>query len=738
MTSTGTTTADLLPVARAPRRRPISVLSLTAALLLLVAVAAAVTLTSAVIAERADVERRSRASISAERLLSDLKDAETGQRGFLLTGDERYLEPYAAALPRLRDGLASLRGAVRSDGPIAGPAAALERFVPEKLAELARTIEMRRSGDLQAALQTVESGRGRALMDSARDETATLGALADRARSASDAAIRRWLWIGTASALAFLTAGVLLLFRLRRERLITALAQSRTELSFRAALDAIPQMVWSARADGSHDYFNRRWYDFTGTHRTQAAGDAWQTQLHPEDRDRAWQLWRECIADGAPYAAEVRMRAGDGSYVWALGRALPVRDPETASIIRWYGTCTDIDELVAARHALADALEVKEVLLHEVNHRVKNSLQLVSSLLSLQSAKARTPELRDILTDARGRLSVIARLHQRLYQDGTHSSVDLVSFLRELCAESIAAVQREPATALVFEAPERGSGRAGPPLLAIDRAVPVALIVSELLTNAVKHAFPDGGGELRVAVAADGAELRVLVEDNGPGLPEHFDVAASHGVGMRVVTALVRQLGGSISARPSPVRLRRRIRRRDPRSGRMSLAIDIMRPTRAAAPAGSPAGTRMRTERLCRILVIEDEALVALEIQSGLEAAGHEIVGVADRAASASLLGRTTGPDLAVVDIRLARGDSGIDVAADLARLGIACLFVTGNCPETRGDGIAVGCLHKPFDERQLVEAVAVVLAIVGGSPAPDRLPMGMHLFVPPGAIIPT
>lgn len=164
----------------------------------------------------------------------------------------------------------------------------------------------------------------------------------------------------------------------------------------------------------------------------------------------------------------------------------------------------------------------------------------------------------------------------------------------------------------------------------------------------------------------------------------------------------------------------------------MTLAAAISRPRWAAAPSDGQHGTRAGRSTPARILVIEDEALVALEIQSGLETVGHEIVGVAGRAATASSLARTTRPDLALVDVRLARGDSGLDVATDLARLGIPCLFVTGNCPEERGNGLAVGCLHKPFDERQLLEAVAAVITILRGGPTPERLPMGMHLFARP------
>ena len=330
----------------------------------------------------------------------------------------------------------------------------------------------------------------------------------------------------------------------------TAVAMARSEAALRTALDAIPQMVWSTRPDGFHDYYNRRWYEFTGAAPGQSEGEGWNPQFHPDDRDLAWARWRHSLATGEPYEIEYRLRAADGSFRWVLGRALPVRDADTGRIVRWYGTCTEIDELVGARAALADALEVKDALLHEVNHRVKNSLQLVSSLLTLQASRAPDPRLRAALGEARTRIGVVARLHQRLYQTGTHGRVELVGFLRELCSDAAAALGAEHGgrVGLAFEPPEEARDL----LLPIDRAVPLALVVSELLTNALKYAFPPGhdGGTVRVALrrelGAGGTALAVLVEDDGVGLPEGFDPAAAGSVGMRVVSTLARQLGAEL------------------------------------------------------------------------------------------------------------------------------------------------------------------------------------------------
>ena len=138
----------------------------------------------------------------------------------------------------------------------------------------------------------------------------------------------------------------------------------------------------------------------------------------------------------------------------------------------------------------------------------------------------------------------------------------------------------------------------------------------------------------------------------------------------------------------------------------------------SAAQAGGHGGDPLR------VLVIEDEALVALEIELLLTNAGHKVVGVAeDRISAANLVQQVMPrPNLALVDMRLANGASGLQVAADFAVLGIAVLFVTGNCPAERGQGLAVGCLHKPFTEAELLTAVATAEAVLRWAAAASTL----------------
>ena len=141
----------------------------------------------------------------------------------------------------------------------------------------------------------------------------------------------------------------------------------------------MPQMVWSTLPDGYHDYYNARWYEFTGVPEGSTDGEAWNGMFHPDDQERAWARWRQSLTSGDPYDIEYRLRYRDGTYRWVLGRALPIRDGE-GNIVRWFGTCTDI-------HEQKLTLEEREVISQELSHRIKNIFSVVSGLVAF-SARA--------------------------------------------------------------------------------------------------------------------------------------------------------------------------------------------------------------------------------------------------------------------------------------------------------------------------------------------------------------
>jgi diguanylate cyclase (GGDEF)-like protein/PAS domain S-box-containing protein len=129
------------------------------------------------------------------------------------------------------------------------------------------------------------------------------------------------------------------------------------EAEFRMLAEATPQIVWVTLPDGEHIYFNRHWMEFTGLTLAQSLGFGWNPPFHPDDRERAARMWQQAIKSGEPYEIEYRLRRHDGVYHWMLGRALPLRD-EAGNIVKWFGTCTDIDDLKRTVERLDEAQRI--------------------------------------------------------------------------------------------------------------------------------------------------------------------------------------------------------------------------------------------------------------------------------------------------------------------------------------------------------------------------------------------
>ncbi len=134
-----------------------------------------------------------------------------------------------------------------------------------------------------------------------------------------------------------------------RKRAEQALWESDARLQ--AITDSIDQMIWSTLPDGNADFYNQRWYDFTGAPRGSMDDEAWSLMVHPDDRDRAWAKWRHSLETGDLYEIEYRLRHRSGDYRWVLGRAVAMRD-DAGEIVRWFGSGTDIQEIVEAREIL--------------------------------------------------------------------------------------------------------------------------------------------------------------------------------------------------------------------------------------------------------------------------------------------------------------------------------------------------------------------------------------------------
>ncbi len=261
--------------------------------------------------------------------------------------------------------------------------------------------------------------------------------------------------------------------------------------------------------------------------------------IHPDDRERADAVVQEAFQSQAEFDFEHRLLLPDGHVRWLRGRGELFVDDEGAPS-RMVGTAQDITDQKVAQLAAANALHEKEILLKEVHHRVKNNLQIVTSLLRIQGRKTTDPMAQDVLAQSRSRIRSMALVHEKLYRSEDLTQLDASDYLGDL----VAALRRTVSAPAGIEV----SVEVEPFKVDLDRAITVGLITNELVANAFKHAFPEGHGHVwvRARVQDDGA-LMLEVEDDGMGLEPDFDPKQSESLGMQLVLTLVSQLGASLS-----------------------------------------------------------------------------------------------------------------------------------------------------------------------------------------------
>lgn len=339
--------------------------------------------------------------------------------------------------------------------------------------------------------------------------------------------------------LTVLAANVMSLLTLRRTNAQAHRELVDTEARFRVLADAMPQMVWSTLPDGYHDYYNARWYEFTGTPQRSTDGEAWNGMFHPDDQERAWSVWRHSLETGEPYEIEYRLRNAAGEYRWTLGRALPIR-AEDGRITRWFGTCTDI-------HDSRMLLEQREVVSHELSHRIKNIFSIISGLITFTTRFH--PEMKAGAEALRDRVLALGRAHNFIGPEGvTTGQAAGLNSLHRLLAELLAPYRGGDKRIIVIGEDIRVDDRS---------ATPFALLFHELATNAAKYgALSLADGTVMVRTQVDGTSAVMDWEEKGGPI-----VARPHhdGFGSKLIElSIVRQMGGTIERdwRPTGLVLR--------------------------------------------------------------------------------------------------------------------------------------------------------------------------------------
>ena len=311
-----------------------------------------------------------------------------------------------------------------------------------------------------------------------------------------------------------------------------------SEERYRSLVESTDDSIYTVNRDGKYLFANKKMLSVLGLPQQKVVGRHYSAFISGEPAKEFDVHVKQVFEYGKSVTYECRSK----DDVWLLRTLSPIKDPETGEITAVTGITKSITEQKQAEDQLKTALKEKEVLLREIHHRVKNNLQVVSSLLNMQARTAKNKEAIDVLAESRNRINAMALIHSQLYENSDLSAIHMKGFVDKLLGQILQSypVQDTKISSIVHVVDYP---------LPISIAVPLGLIVNELLSNAFKHAFVNRKeGEIVVVLraAAEGL-VSLTVSDDGVGLPERFDFKTSETLGLHVVKILVEeQLDGNL------------------------------------------------------------------------------------------------------------------------------------------------------------------------------------------------
>jgi PAS domain S-box-containing protein len=320
---------------------------------------------------------------------------------------------------------------------------------------------------------------------------------------------------------------------------ITERKQAEEELKIRAQLlDAVTDSILVHDFDGNFIYLNEAACKMRGYSKDELLRMKLHDLLAPEDAKLVPSRIKHVIEKGeATFEATVLRK--DGSI---LSLELHTRTIQWGDKRLILSVARDITRRKQAEKQIKASLEEKELLLKEIHHRVKNNMQIISSLLKLQSGGVKDKKTRELFNESQNRIKSMALVYNKLYQSQDLAKIGLKEYIEELTHNLVQSYRG--ASGRITTRMEISNV-----LLGVDLAIPCGLVINELLTNSLKYAFPgDRSGEIRVSLQeTDGNKVEITISDNGVGIPDNLDLAKTKTLGLHLVSSLVeQQLGGKI------------------------------------------------------------------------------------------------------------------------------------------------------------------------------------------------
>jgi PAS domain S-box-containing protein len=323
-----------------------------------------------------------------------------------------------------------------------------------------------------------------------------------------------------------------------RKRARDALRESERE--FRLIADSVPSLFSYLGADGRYRFVNKYYEEWFGLTRVEIVGKHYREVVG----DDAYEIIKdhvETALSGQRVSYEAALPYAHGGMRWVIADYVPFKD-DGGQLKGFFALVTDITERKLVEEQIRLALKEKEVLLKEIQHRVKNNLQVISSLFDLQSRYTDDERVLAMFKESRDRVRSIALIHEKLYEADDLTRIDFGDYIKGLATHLFRSY------GIGFDAVKLTTRFDDVPL-SIDAAIPCALIVNELVSNSLKHAFrTDDECEIRLELRSDNdSQVTLVVADNGVGLPDGFTIDQPPSLGLRLVTTLTRQLKGSIT-----------------------------------------------------------------------------------------------------------------------------------------------------------------------------------------------
>ena len=255
--------------------------------------------------------------------------------------------------------------------------------------------------------------------------------------------------------------------------------------------------------------------------------------------EKAREGYQEAFREGRVCDYPLKIKHKDGYVTPVLYNASVYRD-EFGKVIGVFAAARDVTELKRAENEIKESLKEKEILLKEIHHRVKNNLQIISSLLDLQANYVDDMEAINVLQESQNRVKSMAIIHETLYQSTDLASINFSNYIQNLVQDLFYSYGVKSNIRPIIDVEQI--------FLNIETAIPCGLIISELVSNSLKYAFSSNMmGEIFISLCSLSEEFELIIRDNGIGLPENLDFEnIQTSLGLRLVNMLVKQLEGSI------------------------------------------------------------------------------------------------------------------------------------------------------------------------------------------------